>query len=636
LVGVAGLLALVGALTAWWSATVPILGLTLLVWLFVEWVLFTVRYRSSADRLVVERVLIQGDRTVPAVWAGTKFTVRLTVSNFGAARLPYVLVEDRVPADYTAKDWRNRRAFDLPPGDRAVLEYNLRAEAPGVLRFEGVMVRVADVAGLFYRRLFLRVPVEYLVLPPLTDDEGKHRGAKKFNTLPPPGVHRLRRPGSGSELLDLRDYRPGDPPKMIAWKASARRDRLITKEFESEVPVRCVLFLDASNGARVGPPGYAPVIRLAEVGAAVAQAAAANRDLVGLTVFDEEAADVAPPARTQVHMIQMLRKLGEAAARLPDPKQTDADLLARYAYPLAQELYPDLLTKDVNSRPIGMYWIPIADTRWFWLILALLCWPLLLTQKEVLEAVAKTAATFSGPGESWKWMIVLVLLPGVLAGLIWLVHGIRGFFAPRSIRTARRKQLGALFAMLDGTGPAAVERHLHDEADFSRRATRFLLDHRVRLPLVLYDRDGNYRFRSERKVEVLAAALTRAVSRARDNELYLVLADLAELAADLQPLVNAAKVARARHHQVLVIVPWPADMPPPYDAPPSGGKAKAGVRIGVVVRSVLVSRYHHGFDRVRSALAKAGATVVRVEDEDPVQLVLERLDRLRGAARVRR
>ena len=44
---------------------------------------------------------------------------------------------------------------------------------------------------------------------------------------------------------------PGDPPRTIAWKVSARRDRLITKEFESEVPVRCTLFLDTSVvGAR--------------------------------------------------------------------------------------------------------------------------------------------------------------------------------------------------------------------------------------------------------------------------------------------------------------------------------------------------------------------------------------------------
>jgi hypothetical protein len=480
--------------------------------------------------------------------------------------------------------------------------------------------------------VFLRTPVEYLVLPPLTDDEGQHRGVKRFNTLPPPGVHRLRRPGSGSELLELRDYRPGDPPKMIAWKASARRDRLITKEYESDVPVRCVLFLDASNAARVGPPGKSPVVRLATVGAAVAQAAAANRDLVGLTVFDEDRADVAPPARTRVHMIQMLRRLGEAAARLPDPKQEDADLLARYAYPVAQELYPDLLTTDVNSRPLGMFWLPIADTRWFWLILLLLCWPLLLTRRWMLEFLAGVAAALSGPGDSWKWMLGFVLLPGILAGLIWVVHGVRGFFAPRSVRTSRRKQLGALFAMLDGTGPASVERHLYDDEAFAQRATRFLTDHRVRLPLVLYDRDGRYRFRSERRVEVLAAAIVRAVSGARDNELYVILADLAEVAADIGPLVSAAKVARARHHQVLVIVPWPADVPPPDDAP---ARPKGGTRIGGVVKSVLVSRHHRGFAHVRSALAKAGATVVRVEEDDPVQLVLERLDRLRGA-RVRR
>ena len=76
-----------------------------------------------------------------------------------------------------------------------------------MLRFEGVKVRVADLHGFFYRRVFLRDPVEFLVLPPLTDEEGRQRD-QRFNTLPPPGIHRLRRPGSGSELLDLRITAP--------------------------------------------------------------------------------------------------------------------------------------------------------------------------------------------------------------------------------------------------------------------------------------------------------------------------------------------------------------------------------------------------------------------------------------------
>src|SRR5437868_690293 len=127
---------------------------------------------------------------------------------------------------------------------------------------------------VFSRRTFLRGPLEYLVLPPLTDAEGRQRADKRFSTLPPPGIHRFRRPGTGSELLDLRDYRPGDPPKMIAWKPSARRDRLITKEYESDVPVRCVLFLDTSESMRLGPPGNTGLTRMASVASAVAQASA--------------------------------------------------------------------------------------------------------------------------------------------------------------------------------------------------------------------------------------------------------------------------------------------------------------------------------------------------------------------------
>jgi uncharacterized protein (DUF58 family) len=37
----------------------------------------------------------------------------------------------------------------------------------------------------------------------------------------------------GDELAALRAYQTGDPPRNIAWKASARRDELLVKEFET-------------------------------------------------------------------------------------------------------------------------------------------------------------------------------------------------------------------------------------------------------------------------------------------------------------------------------------------------------------------------------------------------------------------
>jgi uncharacterized protein (DUF58 family) len=37
----------------------------------------------------------------------------------------------------------------------------------------------------------------------------------------------------GDQPHHLRDYRPGDPQRQIAWKASARADRLLVREYEA-------------------------------------------------------------------------------------------------------------------------------------------------------------------------------------------------------------------------------------------------------------------------------------------------------------------------------------------------------------------------------------------------------------------
>src|SRR5262249_56910549 len=134
------------------------------------------------------------------------------------------------------------------------------------------------------------------------------------NRLLPPGIHRRRRPGSGSELLDLRDYLPGDPPKTIAWKVSARRDRLITKEYESEVPVRCTLFIDTSDSVRLGPPGQNALAHLVDLAATVAQADVEAHDWTGLCLFDEtHVTTYLRPARGAGHLLQLLNVLADAS-----------------------------------------------------------------------------------------------------------------------------------------------------------------------------------------------------------------------------------------------------------------------------------------------------------------------------------
>jgi hypothetical protein len=268
----------------------------------------------------------------------------------------------------------------------------------------------------------------------------------------------------------------------------------------------------------------------------------------------------------------------------------------------------------------------VGDTRLGWLVVVLVVAPFVVFSKAVLEVLARVANTLSPAGYGWAGLLVLLVLPWVLAGGIWFLHGVRGLLPPLRPQTARRKQVAALFAGLDGGGPAVVERLLRDDRLFAARAGRFLADHRVRVPLTLTGPGGDYLYRSPGKVAPLADALTRAVAVARDNELYVILADLAELTADeLMPLLAAARTARARHHSVLVVVPWPAEVP--LDPPPAvEGRAK----LAAVVRHAQVTDYHRGYAALRAGFAAAGVPVVRANADDPVRRVLDRLDRLRG------
>src|SRR3954470_21702360 len=345
------------------SATLLLLALALALWFAWEWAAFTVQARLAVRNLDLTRELRDDRGPVTTLWAGQTFTVRGRARLGGSLALTHVLVTDRPPAGAGPVEGEVRYSGPLAAGVEAGWEYRVHCPAPGALRFEGARVQLADAQGFFYFETFLRRPAVLAVLPKLVDAEARQRATKRFNLLPPPGIHRLRRPGSGSELLDLRDYRPGDPPKRIAWKASARRDKLITRELESEVPIRCTLFVDASDAVRLGPPGQNALAGLTTVAATVAQAAAGNRDLVGLAVCDRQTCDYVAPARSPSHTVGLLRRLARVANLAPAAEAAEVAPLVDRAYSFANQVYPDLLRPAVNHFPA---WLPYLSPQPAW------------------------------------------------------------------------------------------------------------------------------------------------------------------------------------------------------------------------------------------------------------------------------
>lgn len=628
---------------------IAVLGMTFLAWFVYELAFFSIQCRFALPRLRITRQVRDGRRDVPLLWMGREFEIVVRIELDSVVPLPFVIFNDRFPsgADHLAGE--NEHTVMMTRETPLEIRYRIRTTHPGELRFEGVRVQIADRQGFFYSRIFLRELIIYPVLPPLTDAEGNRRVSKSHNIIPPPGIHRLRAAGGGGDLLDLRDYRAGDPPKMIAWKASARRDKLITKEFESDVPLKCTLFVDQSQSVRLGQPRATMLSQLTMVASGVAQAATTDRDLVGLTLFDETSTSVLQPARTSRHLIQLMHRLSDAARARPISPKGDADDLARVCTPVANDIYPDLMDRATNRTTWMFFWNPLLDGRWAWFVLFLMMMPLLILFREVREGVAWTSWRISGQTENfWFWLtfVLVTLSPFILGGLWWVFHGVQTMFAPYYAQRDRRKRLAALFTAVDGSPVGNITLLVEDDDLFSRRAQLFLAHHHIRYPVELYDEKGRYLFRSEAKIDTLARALQYSTTRGHDNELFVIMADLIELDDSLEPLLKSVRVAIGRHHQVMVVCPWLSEIPKPEqefgEEPDRKELRKRMTRSvhhlphleGELMRDTMV-RYHQAYYRVRKAFARLGVVLIRADEGEPVRMILSRLEQLRTLRRRR-
>jgi len=106
-----------------------------------------------------------------------------------------------------------------------------------------------------------------------------------------------RLPGSGVELLQLREYTSGDALSRIDWKATARRGKLISREYSEAQHLEVLVVIDASRASRVRAGDLDRLGLYANVAARLAEHAVSVEDRVGLLVYAERALSACLPDR---------------------------------------------------------------------------------------------------------------------------------------------------------------------------------------------------------------------------------------------------------------------------------------------------------------------------------------------------
>jgi uncharacterized protein (DUF58 family) len=258
-------------------------------------------------------------RTAPArTRVGDDIRVGLSIHNDGKKRLPMMRVTD----EHEAFDSIVAASERIPPDATAVLEQVRRAHRRGDFEGGPIVLQSGAPFGFVSVRRNVQVTTPVTVAPRWV--ELMSFPILEPSSFPSDVLHERARTGAGEEYLGVRDYRPGDPPRSVHWRSSARAGHLVVREYEEEVASRVAMVL---AGADHGEPPDSSFETLVSAAASIAIYALQTGHPVDLFRYDErgEVAHLANPDRYAV-LDWLARARPFDAALLPLASQAVAHL----------------------------------------------------------------------------------------------------------------------------------------------------------------------------------------------------------------------------------------------------------------------------------------------------------------------
>lgn len=245
--------------------------------------------------------------------------VGLLVTYLGRRPATFDLGDD-IPSEFTADP--PRFSLTLRPRQRIQLRYTLRGSRRGAFQLEAVHFAGKSRWGWWRRMGTIPLPGELHVYPDLRQLE-EYALLARTNRLSLVGVRRARRIGQDHDFERLRDYTPDDNFKHIDWRATARRNRLTVKDFQTSQSQRVVFLIDCGRMMTNLVGGLSLLDHALNATLMLSYVALRQGDSVGMICFSREIHASVPPKGGRG---QMNRLLHAAFDRFPSMVESRYDL----------------------------------------------------------------------------------------------------------------------------------------------------------------------------------------------------------------------------------------------------------------------------------------------------------------------
>ena len=260
-------------------------------------------------QLNVEELKVHRELEKEKVFKDDFFHVKVIIENTGKNSFDFIEIRDYYnPQLFRLILGENFITTRISPKDIIKFSYVLEPKVRGEYPLGPLSVTVKDRLGFnSVERIVPDSVSDILIYPPYEDIKRIEILGSKRSLQLSYGITRSRQKGLGSEFYGMRKYVFGDQFRLIDWKASARTQKLIVKEFESERDITVMILVDSSNtmaGGAIENTKFEYAIRACML---LAKIALTRKDNVGVFAYStKKNLNILKPGRGEDYFYQVL------------------------------------------------------------------------------------------------------------------------------------------------------------------------------------------------------------------------------------------------------------------------------------------------------------------------------------------
>jgi len=252
---------------------------------------------------------------------GAETEVRIEIANHTPRDIA-LIVKDEYPPQMKLTGAREAH-LNIEAQTSAALVYGLTPPKRGRFEFGLIAVRYLSRWRLAWRQDRIGQPVAVKVYPNMRrarEAELKALGARSFVAARRKSQWR----GEGRDFESLRDYVRGDEMRHISWTATARRGKLVTRQYQMERDQTILIALDAGRLMTARIENETKLDSAVHAALALMSAAARAGDNAGLLVFGRRIKAYLPPKRGAEHLDAALEALYAIEPEMIEPSYSRA------------------------------------------------------------------------------------------------------------------------------------------------------------------------------------------------------------------------------------------------------------------------------------------------------------------------